>query len=119
MYQEQLECAADIVDKTRLFFTETPDIEAEAEAVLSESHVPEVLTAFLHQVEQAESFAPEDVRGMFKAVQKETGHRGKALFMPLRAALTGQTHGRDLNETLSLIGRDKVLARLRARTGQA
>ena len=35
--------------------------------------------------------------------------------MPIRVAITGQPHGRDLNETLALIGREKVLERLRDR----
>ncbi|MFS8514987.1 MAG: hypothetical protein LOD87_14895, partial [Planifilum fulgidum] len=33
-------------------------------------------------------------------------------FMPIRAAVTGQTHGPDLNQTLSLLGREKVLRRI-------
>jgi nondiscriminating glutamyl-tRNA synthetase len=49
---------------------------------------------------------------MLKQVQAETGQKGKSLFMPIRAALTGQTHGRDLNQTLALIGRKKVMERL-------
>jgi nondiscriminating glutamyl-tRNA synthetase len=37
------------------------------------------------------------------------------LFMPIRVALTGQMHGRDLNQTIYLLGRDKVVDRLKAR----
>ena len=46
------------------------------------------------------------------AVKAETGAKGKALFMPLRKALTGLDHGPELKALLPLIGRDKVLARL-------
>jgi glutamyl-tRNA synthetase len=45
-------------------------------------------------------------------IKAETGVKGKALFMPLRQALTGQNHGPDMGTLLPLIGRDKVLARL-------
>ncbi|NEU10791.1 glutamate--tRNA ligase [Methylobacterium sp. BTF04] len=48
------------------------------------------------------------------AVKAETGTKGKALFMPLRLALTGLEHGPDLAGLLPLIGRDAVLARLTA-----
>ena len=51
---------------------------------------------------------------MIKEVQKETGFKGKQLFMPIRVALTGQTHGRDLNQTIWSLGRDRVLDRLRS-----
>ena len=44
---------------------------------------------------------------------KDAGDRkGKALFMPLRLALTGKQHGPELSALLPLIGRERVLARL-------
>ncbi|MEI6161529.1 MAG: hypothetical protein WCP77_16970, partial [Roseococcus sp.] len=43
-----------------------------------------------------------------------TGRKGKALFMPLRLALTGEDHGPDLKTLLPLIGRARAEARLRA-----
>jgi glutamyl-tRNA synthetase len=45
-------------------------------------------------------------------VKAETGAKGRALFMPLRQALTGQNHGPDMGALLPLIGREKVIARL-------
>jgi len=47
------------------------------------------------------------------AVAAATGAKGKALFMPLRQALTAQDHGPELAALLPLIGRDKALRRLR------
>ena len=47
-----------------------------------------------------------------KAVQAETGAKGKALFMPLRLALTGLDHGPELKLLLPLIGRDQTADRL-------
>ncbi len=46
------------------------------------------------------------------AVKEKTGAKGKALFLPLRRALTGQDHGPDLNTLLPLIGPDRARARL-------
>jgi glutamyl-tRNA synthetase len=43
-----------------------------------------------------------------------TGRKGKALFMPLRLALTGEDHGPDLRTLLPLIGRARAVERLRA-----
>lgn len=51
------------------------------------------------------------------AVKAKTGAKGKALFMPLRKALTGLDHGPELKALLPLIGREKALARLEGRTG--
>lgn len=46
------------------------------------------------------------------AIKEQTGKKGRALFMPLRLALTGQHSGPELAPLLPLIGRDRVLARL-------
>ncbi len=46
------------------------------------------------------------------AVKDATGRKGKALFMPLRLALTGLDHGPELKALLPLIGRERALRRL-------
>lgn len=51
-----------------------------------------------------------------KAVGAATGAKGKALFLPLRRALTARDHGPELKTLLPLIGRDRALARLAGRT---
>ncbi|MCO5092687.1 glutamate--tRNA ligase [Bosea sp. (in: a-proteobacteria)] len=48
-----------------------------------------------------------------QGVSAATGARGKALFMPLRQALTGLDHGPELAALLPLIGRAKALKRLK------
>ncbi len=47
------------------------------------------------------------------ALKAETGRKGRALFHPLRLAITGRGAGPELGPLLPLIGRDKVAARLR------
>ena len=47
------------------------------------------------------------------ALKDATGRKGKALFLPLRRALTGRDSGPDMAALLPLIGRDRALARLR------
>ncbi len=49
-------------------------------------------------------------------VKQATGAKGKALFMPLRLALTGLDHGPELRALLPLIGRVKALARLKGQS---
>ncbi|MEZ5953131.1 MAG: glutamate--tRNA ligase [Hyphomonas sp.] len=46
------------------------------------------------------------------AVKDKTGRKGRALFMTLRKALTGQEHGPDMGALLPLIGRERALMRL-------
>lgn len=50
------------------------------------------------------------------AVSAATGLKGRALFMPLRQALTAQDHGPELAALLPLIGRERALKRLDGET---
>jgi len=54
--------------------------------------------------------------GLTDALKTSTDRKGKALFLPLRQALTGVDHGPDMKALLPLIGRDRAIARLLAAT---
>ena len=51
------------------------------------------------------------------ALKAATGRKGKSLFLPLRLALTGASHGPEMAALLPLIGRDRTIERLRAAAG--
>lgn len=46
------------------------------------------------------------------ALKEATGRKGKALFLPLRQALTGRDHGPDMQQLLLLIGENEARSRL-------
>lgn len=50
------------------------------------------------------------------AVKEKTGAKGKALFMPLRQALTGLDHGPEMAALFPLIGEEKARKRLSGQT---
>ncbi len=47
-------------------------------------------------------------------LKDSTGRKGRALFLPLRLALTGRDHGPDMAALLPLIGQEEAARRLRA-----
>lgn len=53
---------------------------------------------------------------LVEAAKQATGRKGKALFMPLRLALTGQAHGPEMGPVLALIGATRARARLNGKT---
>ncbi|WP_395667233.1 glutamate--tRNA ligase [Methylocella sp.] len=74
--------------------------------------------AFLQEAAQALPEEPFDERTWGEwtgQVRARTGRRGRALFHPLRVALTGRDTGPELAALLPLIGRLKASARLRGR----
>ena len=112
LYQDQLSYGAEIVELSELFFKEELELEEEAKAVLQEEGVKEVLSTFANEIEKLPELQPEDVQATLKIVQKATGQKGKKLFMPVRVAATGQTHGPDLPKAIALIGKEKILQRI-------
>jgi len=115
LYQEQMIAASDIVPLSEMFFRAEVAVDEEAAPILAEEQVPTVLSAFLAKIEEMDEFTVENIGASIKAVQKETGVKGKGLFMPIRVALTGQMHGRDLNQTIYLLGQDRVKELLQSR----
>lgn len=112
LYQEQMSFGAEIVELTEMFFKKEIDYSEEAKAVLAEEQVPEVLKVFAEEISSLEEFSADEIKAATKAVQKATGQKGKKLFMPIRVATTGETHGPELPKAISLLGKETVLARL-------
>lgn len=51
---------------------------------------------------------------LVEALKATTGRKGKALFLPLRRALTGRDHGPEMAALMPLIGQERAVARLEA-----
>jgi glutamyl-tRNA synthetase len=56
-------------------------------------------------------------RELTALLKERTGRSGKALFLPLRRALTGRDSGPEMAALLPLIGREEAVSRLRAAAG--
>jgi len=112
LYREQLRYGEEIIELTELFFTDDITYDEAATNVLEEEQVPEVLSTFRDKLSQLDDFTADEIKAQTKATQKETGHKGKKLFMPIRVATTGQTHGPELPLAIELLGKDVVITRL-------
>ncbi|MGX7012988.1 glutamate--tRNA ligase [Vagococcus silagei] len=116
LYQPQMSYAAEIVELSQLFFNDTLALDDAAKEVLAGETVPQVLSAFTAQIEAMTEMDVPIIKAAIKAVQKETGVKGKNLFMPIRVAVSGQMHGPELAETILLLGKEKVLDHLKQAT---
>ncbi len=91
---------------------ESITFDEEETAVLAEETVPTVISAFKKELEALEVLEAAEVKAAIKRVQKETGVKGKGLFMPIRIVTTGEMHGPELPLAIEVLGREKVLNRL-------
>ncbi|GIN72229.1 glutamate--tRNA ligase [Bacillus sp. J14TS2] len=112
LYQEQMSYGAEIVELSQMFFQDEIEYDEAAKAVLAEEQVPEVLVSFKNIIQSLEPFEAAEIKKSIKAVQKETGHKGKKLFMPIRIAVSGQSHGPELPNSIELLGKEKVIRRI-------
>ena len=112
LYQEQLRYGAEIVELTDLFFKEQITYDPAAEEVLQDDQAIEVVQVFTDKLIHLDEFTHENIKDQIRATQKETKCRGRKLFMPIRVATTGQTHGPELPKAIELVGKTVVLNRL-------
>ena len=73
---------------------------------------------FEHALAAWRANAP-DFKAWVKAVAAATSRKGAALYMPLRAALTGHTHGPELAPLVALMGQERVAERIAAAGARA
>lgn len=87
-------------------------ISDEAKAALSEPLALKVLDCFLKGIENEKAF-DEGSFDRIMAEAKKSGAKGKMLFAPIRAALTGSLQGIELHKILKLLGREEAEKRVK------
>lgn len=104
----------DLPNAAALFMT-APTVEEAAKAMLVDPVNQPVCMALYAEVEALpEVISAELVDLMQKAVGAKTGAKGKGLFMTIRAAVTGRTHGPELKKVIPLLGKRALLERIAA-----
>lgn len=112
-YKESLQTLAQIVPESEMVFADAIVVEeADALSYLEKPETAILAASFKNQLLLLESFELQSLKGLMKSVQKETGIKGKDLFMPVRAMLTGTVHGPDLTNVFLLLGKEKLLNRI-------
>ncbi|MCZ7555069.1 MAG: glutamate--tRNA ligase [Bacteroidia bacterium] len=97
-------------------FSSSPIIidDAESRDILDSEISRQVLRDFLAKAKAPGEWTAPAIKAMISDIQKESGIKGKALFGPIRIALTGAPHGPDLGTTAEILGRDMCIARAAA-----
>lgn len=116
--QEHLANVSQINEQVKIYFDDHVEMEnEEAGAVLEDEDIPRVMAAFRQKLEEEKDLSPEKVKAILKSLTKELKLGGKKVYMPIRVALTGQTHGPELFYIIPILGRDRVLVRLAQTVG--
>lgn len=97
----------------KMFFEVAPEIEDKAKEVLSDERANPTVDAFQKAITAGSGeITPEEVDQIHDDIKANAGAKGKWLFMPIRAVVTGKTHGPELKQVLPLLGRENVTQRI-------
>ncbi len=108
-----LEVLSDINKWTKIFFEDLIEYDEDALNLLKKSEISVIIESLKSELENIEKLDDESYVKIFKKIMKDTKIKGKNLFMPVRALITGKTTGPDLQQALILIGKDKILKRIK------
>lgn len=110
-FQESISRLPEIVEQSRFLF-EDVTVEPEALKMRNVEHIEILKEKMKEELSQIEEMNEETAKGFMKKVQKASGFKGKDLYMPVRALLTGQVHGPELSNILEILGKGEILRRL-------
>jgi glutamyl-tRNA synthetase len=114
LMQPRTHCYADVPGNCAYFFTESYPLDPRAvEKRLKPEGVPPLLEAVAARFESLPAFDHPSAEAALRAMGDERGCGLGALVHPVRVAVTGLTEGPGLFELLAVLGRERVLARLR------
>ena len=103
--RKYLDRGADILDAAGVVFDFNPqrDLTEEEFALLRTDSAQEVILELRNQMRQIEELNEAGVERVLARIGENTAVKGKALFQPVRLALTGKTSGPDLKTLVPLI----------------
>jgi len=120
LVKDRLKTLTEVVELTDFFFTDGAEATEEyaTETLVPRKTEPAAVRAGLERTRATLVGADLDdeagTEATLRALADELGLKAGQLFMPIRVAVTGRTVSPGLFETLRVLGKDRVLARLDA-----
>lgn len=111
--KDRLSYGQEIVKYYHEFFHETITLTPEIQTEIKAFDYEIVLNDFLTKIEGLSFMDASEIEQSIKQVGLDTNIKGKGLFMPLRIATTGEAHGPSLPVSLLLLGKNKVVNRIK------
>jgi nondiscriminating glutamyl-tRNA synthetase len=113
LLKENLIVLSQVEQYLGIFFDEKFIFEDGAKAILRDARNQEILGSVLRYFEDPIDGGWDDQDSLLSQLEKRTGRKGKELYAPLRAAITGKTRGPELAKTLPLLGKERVIKRIK------
>ena len=98
-------------EQAKVYYNDVKLNDEQTRIVKAETSI-QVFKALAAKIDAMLEITTDNFKPVLSEVQKETGVKGKNLFMPVRLALTGEEHGPELGMIAYVLGKEEVLKRL-------
>ena len=109
IYAVQMSYTQQIVDLAKIFFEDEPKLSDEEVEELKKDEARPVIEEFKKQLNNIPRFTAVQVMNAIQATRRETGVKGRKLFMPIRIASTRSMVGPGVGEAIELLGKEKAM----------
>ncbi len=116
---DRIKVGEDILTYGDFFFREVTFDPAAVERYLRDPQVPALLSALAERIESGDGLSRQAAEEAVRRLAEERGMHSRELIHPVRVALSGKTAGPGLFELMEVLGRERVVARLRAAAASA
>jgi glutamyl-tRNA synthetase len=114
LYKIRLKTLRDFVEMTDCFFRDDFAVDEEgSKKYLDKPENIENIRLLADRLEALASFSPAEIEAACRQLAEERGLKAARLIHPARLAISGKTSGAGLFEMMELLGKEKVLRRLR------
>ncbi len=104
----------DISNSARIYYNDSFILTEEQKALIKSDSSRKALENLISGIQKDNEMSSDKFKSLLSAIQKETGIKGKALYQPIRLALTGEEHGPELGLIAYVLGKEEVITRLKA-----
>jgi glutamyl/glutaminyl-tRNA synthetase len=111
--KENLITLSQVEEYLGIFFDERFSFEDGAKTLFLDSRNRETLRSVLGVLEGSSEIEMHEQTSLLSQLEKRTGRKGKELYAPLRAAVTGKIKGPELAKTLPLLGKERIIKRIK------
>jgi glutamyl-tRNA synthetase len=113
LYKVRLKTLSDFPAMTDCFFRDDYSVEEEGKAYLEKPESRELLDVLAGRLADLDTFAHAGIEKVFRDFIEERKIKAGQVIHPARMAVSGKTKGAGLFEMMEVLGRDRVLERLR------
>jgi len=118
LYRVRIKTLKEFVGMTDCFFGDDYPVEEKGKRkYLDPEENRENLKVFADRLEGLDEFTHEEIENICRAIMEEKGLKASGIIHPTRMAISGRTAGAGLFEMMEVLGKDKVLERMRKAAG--